>query len=49
LRCAAYEQAKQFDRTEAWRRKWLGTLKEQSWTDSPACAGALAGLGGNLL
>jgi hypothetical protein len=40
---------KQFDRAEAWRREWLGMLKEQSGTDSPAYAGALAGLGGNLL
>ncbi len=46
---AAYEQAKQFDQAEAWRRKWLAAVKTQSGADSPAYAVALAGPGGNLL
>ncbi|MBV8086422.1 MAG: tetratricopeptide repeat protein [Chloroflexi bacterium] len=46
--CAAYEQAKQFGQAEAWRRKWLAAVKEQSGMDSAAYAGALAGLGQTL-
>jgi tetratricopeptide (TPR) repeat protein len=45
----AYEQTKQFDQAEAWRRKWLAVIKEQSGADSPAYAGELAALGLNLL
>jgi hypothetical protein len=33
---AAYEQAKQFDQAEAWRRKWLAAVKIQSGAASPA-------------
>ena len=46
---AAYEQAEQFGQAEAWQRKWLAAVKEQSGTDSATYAEALAGLGGNLL
>jgi tetratricopeptide (TPR) repeat protein len=45
----AYEEAKQFDRAEAWRRKWLAHVKQQAGADSPAYAGELAALGQNLL
>jgi serine/threonine protein kinase/tetratricopeptide (TPR) repeat protein len=45
---AAYEQSKQFDKAEAWRRKWLAAVKAQSGTDSAAYADALAGLGRDL-
>src|SRR5262249_23589952 len=29
-----YEQLQQFDRAEAWRRKWMATVKEQSGANS---------------
>jgi tetratricopeptide (TPR) repeat protein len=45
----AYEQAKQFDQGEVWRRKWLAVVKQQAGTNSPAYADQLAALGRNLL
>ncbi len=44
-----HEQLKQFDQAETWRRKWLAVVKERSGADSLPYAGALAGLGLNLL
>jgi len=44
-----YEQLKQFDRAETWRRKWLAVVKDRSGADSVAYAGELAALGRNLL
>ena len=44
-----YEQLKQFDQAEAWRRKWLAVVKERSGADSIPYAGALAALGQSLL
>jgi hypothetical protein len=43
-----YEQLKQFDAAEAWRRKWLAVVKERSGGDSVPYAGELAALGLNL-
>ncbi len=45
----AYEEAKQFDRAEAWQRKWLAHVQKQAGADSPAYAAELAALGLNLL
>jgi tetratricopeptide (TPR) repeat protein len=45
----AYEEAKQFEQAEAWRRKWLAHVKATAGADSPAYAGELAALGLNLL
>jgi tetratricopeptide (TPR) repeat protein len=45
----AYEQAKQFDKAEAWRRQWLPVVKQHAGAESPAYAGELAALGLNLL
>src|SRR5262249_19341770 len=44
-----HERLEQFDRAEAWRRKWLAVVKERSGADSVPCAGQLAALGANLL
>jgi hypothetical protein len=46
----AYEQAKQFEKAEAWRRKWQAhVVKARAGADSPAYAGELATLALNLL
>ena len=45
----AYEEAKQFDKAEAWQRKWLVVEKANTGATSPAYAGELAGLGLLLL
>jgi len=45
----AYEEAKQFDRAEAWRRKWLAVIERRSGAKSMEYADELAGLGWNLL
>jgi len=45
----AYEEAKQFDRAEAWRRKWLAVIQDRHGDKSVAYADELAGLGLNLL
>ena len=41
----AYEQAKQFDKGEAWRRKWLAAVKERAGADSPEYANLLSAPG----
>ncbi len=46
---AAYETAQQFDKAEAWRRKWLAVVKAEAGVASPAYAGELAALGLLLL
>lgn len=45
----AYEAAKQFDKAEPWRRKWLQHIKLQVGADHPTYAVELAALGLNLL
>jgi serine/threonine protein kinase len=45
----AYEAAKQLDKAEVWRRKWLEVVRQQAGAASPAYADELAGLGVNLL
>ena len=45
---AAYEAAGQFDKAEAWRRKWLAFKKQKDGVASAAYAGELAALGVNL-
>src|SRR5262249_1915083 len=45
----ALEAAPQFDRAEAWRRKWLAVVQERAGAESLPYAGELVGLGGNLL
>ncbi|MDW8264937.1 MAG: tetratricopeptide repeat protein [Gemmataceae bacterium] len=45
----AYEAAKQLDKAEVWRRKWLVVVKERAGDKSPAYAGELTALGLNLL
>jgi serine/threonine protein kinase/Tfp pilus assembly protein PilF len=45
----AYESARQFDRADDWRRKWLTFLKQDGKGDSPAYAGELTVLGLSLL
>jgi hypothetical protein len=45
----AYEEAKQVDRADEWRRKWLAFLKEQVGAESPAYADALAAWASGLL
>lgn len=42
---AAYEAAKQFDKVETWRRKWLAMVKAEAGAESPAYALELASLG----
>jgi serine/threonine protein kinase len=44
-----YERLKQFERAEAWRRKWLTVIKQRSGAESANYARELAGLGQNLL
>jgi eukaryotic-like serine/threonine-protein kinase len=44
-----YEQQKQFDQAEVWRRKWLAVVKERTGADSLPYAGELTSLGLNLL
>jgi serine/threonine protein kinase/tetratricopeptide (TPR) repeat protein len=46
---AGYEQLRQFAEAEAWRRKWLAVVREQSGAESPAYAGELSALGWSLL
>ena len=46
---AAYEKARQYDKAESWRRKWLAVVKQRAGARSPDYAGELAGLGSNLL
>ena len=46
---AAFEAANQFDRAEAWQRKWLAAVTAKSGSGSQAHARALAGLGRNLV
>ena len=45
----AYEQARQYDKAEAWRRKWLAVVEAEAGAASPAYAGELAALGLLLL
>ncbi|MCL6503968.1 MAG: serine/threonine-protein kinase, partial [Pirellulales bacterium] len=45
----AYEAARQFERAEAWRRKWAAHVKETAGADSLPYAGELAALGLKLL
>ncbi len=45
----AYEAAKQLDKAESWRRKWLAVVKAEVGTDAPAYAGEMAALAQNLL
>ena len=45
----AYEEAKQLDKAEAWRRKWAAVVKERAGAESAAYASELAPLGRNLL
>jgi tetratricopeptide (TPR) repeat protein len=45
----AYEEARQFEQAEAWRRKWLAHVKTTAGADSTAYAGELAAQGMNLL
>jgi serine/threonine protein kinase/tetratricopeptide (TPR) repeat protein len=44
-----YEKLKQFEKAEAWERKWLTVVKERSGSGSVPYAGALAFLGSDLL
>ena len=44
-----FEQLKQFDQAEVWRRKWLAAVKEQAGADSLPYMGELAALGLYLL
>jgi hypothetical protein len=44
-----YERAKDYSKAEAWRRKWLAAVKDQSGGDSADYAAELAGLGANLI
>ena len=44
-----YEQMKDFEKAEGWRRKWLAQLREKPGPKSPAYASELASLGLNLL
>ncbi len=45
----AYEEAKQYEKAEAWRRKWLAVVKAETGVTSAAYAGELAALGLLLL
>ena len=45
----AYESAKQFEKAEAWQRKWMAAVKAEAGAASPAYAGELALLGFLLL
>jgi serine/threonine protein kinase/tetratricopeptide (TPR) repeat protein len=44
-----HERLKQYEQAEAWRRKWLAVVQQREGPRSAAYAGALAGLGRNLL
>jgi tetratricopeptide (TPR) repeat protein len=46
---AAYEEARQFGKAEAWRRKWLAHVKEKAGAESLPYAADLVALGFNLL
>jgi serine/threonine protein kinase/tetratricopeptide (TPR) repeat protein len=46
---SCHEQLNQYPEAEAWRRKGLAVVKEQSGAESPAYADALTALGANLL
>ncbi|MCI0462406.1 MAG: tetratricopeptide repeat protein [Gemmataceae bacterium] len=46
---SAYVQAGQFDKAEAWQRKWLAMVKQRDGADSLSYADGLAVLGLNLL
>ena len=46
---SAYEEARQFDKAESWRRKWLAVVKAEAGVASPVYAGELAALGLLLL
>jgi serine/threonine protein kinase/tetratricopeptide (TPR) repeat protein len=46
---SAFETAKQLDKAESWRRKWLAVVKQKHGDESHDYAGELAGLGVNLL
>ena len=46
---SAYEAAKQFDKAEAWRRKWLAVVKQKNGAESPAYVNELSSLGDDLL
>jgi serine/threonine protein kinase/tetratricopeptide (TPR) repeat protein len=45
----AYEVDRQFDKAEAWQRRWLAHVKEQAGPQSPAYADEMATLGSLLL
>lgn len=45
----AYEKNEQFEKAEAWRRKWLVVVKERSGANSSDYAAQLSGLGLNLI
>jgi serine/threonine protein kinase/tetratricopeptide (TPR) repeat protein len=45
----AYEAARQFDRADDWRRKWLAFLRRDGKGDTPAYAAELAQWGQGLL
>jgi tetratricopeptide (TPR) repeat protein len=47
--CDWLEQRGQFDRAEAWRRKWLAAAKQRDGPDSAAYAAKLVELGQDLL
>jgi tetratricopeptide (TPR) repeat protein len=47
--CGCHEQLGQYEEAEAWRRKWLAVVKANDGPGAPVYAGALAGLGANLL
>jgi tetratricopeptide (TPR) repeat protein len=46
--CACHEGLKQFDRAEAWRRKWLAAVTATDGPGTLAFAAAQGGLGANL-
>ena len=46
---AAYEEARQYQKADEWRRKWLGFVREQAGIESPAYAGELLTWGLDLL
>jgi eukaryotic-like serine/threonine-protein kinase len=47
--CDCLEQKGQFDRADAWRRKWLAAAKKRDGPDSAKYAGELVEQGENLL
>jgi hypothetical protein len=46
--CACHESLKQFDRAEAWRRKWLAAVTATDGPGTLPFAAAQGGLGANL-